>query len=394
VPAANEWTFLMGNRVCITDLSRFLPGDPVSNEDMERILGQVGDRPSRARRVILRQNGIRQRHYVLDSETGEVHYNNAQLTAEAVRRLNDGSFDPDSMDLLACGTSMADQLMPSHAVMVHGELGGAPCETVATSGICSAGILALKQAWLAVKAGEAKQAVATGSETASLMMRAAHFQGETSASDAEDVERRPELAFEKEFLRWMLSDGAGAMLLSDSPGDGPVNLWIDWIDSISHAGDMDTCMYAGAERSACGRLRGWREFDGAIALAAESVMVVKQDVRLLNEQVVTKTIDHSLPEVCRRRGLDVQDVDWFLPHMSSEYFRKPLQEGLARIGMSIPEERWFTNLATRGNTGAASIFIMLEELAHSGCLKSGERILCFVPESGRFTSCWMLLTVA
>jgi len=283
--------------------------------------------------------------------------------------------------------------MPSHAVMVHGELGNGPCETVSTSGICSAGILALKQAWLAVKSGEARQAVATGSETASLMMRAPHFEGEVAAK-AEALERRPELAFEKEFLRWMLSDGAGAMLLSDAPGDGPVNLWIDWIDSVSHAGDMDTCMYAGGEKTENGYLRGWREFAGVEALAAESVMAVKQDVRLLNDEVVRKTIDHTLPGVCERRGLDLASVDWFLPHMSSEYFRQPLRDGLARIGVSIPDERWYSNLAERGNTGAASIFIMLEELTASGRLKRGERLLCFVPESGRFTSCWMLLTVA
>jgi len=374
-----------------------MPGEAVSNEAMEKILGQVGERPSRARRVILRQNGIRQRHYVLDPETGKPRWNNAQLTAEAVRRLDPQVFDSGDMDLLACGTSMADQLMPSHAVMVHGELGFGPCETVSTSGICSAGILALKQAWLSVAAGEARQAVATGSETASLMMRSAHFQAEAQARAqdcAEEIARAPELAFEKEFLRWMLSDGAGAMLLSDRPGPGPVNLWIDWIDSVSHAGDMPVCMYAGAEKDAAGRLQGWREFDGPEALGRESVMAVKQDVRLLNEAVVKKTVDETLPQVCRRRGLSPDSVDWFLPHMSSEYFRRPLMEGMARVGVDIPQARWFTNLAERGNTGAASIFIMLEELAASGRLRPGEKILCFVPESGRFTSCWMQLTVA
>ncbi|MCP1727739.1 3-oxoacyl-[acyl-carrier-protein] synthase-3 [Natronospira proteinivora] len=385
------------NKVCITSLSRFMPGEAVTNDAMEKVLGQVGDRPSRARRVILRQNGIRRRHYVLDSENGEPRWNNAQLTAEAIRRLDGKVFDPEGMDLLACGTSMADQLMPSHAVMVHGELGAGPCETVSTSGICSAGILALKQAWLAVAVGEARQAVATGSETSSLMMRSAHFQAEAEAlaqERAEAVTQRPELAFEKEFLRWMLSDGAGAMLLSDRPGPGPVNLWIDWIDSTSHAGDMPVCMYAGAEKNKAGYLKGWREFGGPEALGRNSVMAVKQDVRLLNDEVVKKTVDETLPRVCARRGLDVSSVDWFLPHMSSEYFRGPLTEGMARVGTEIPQDRWFTNLAERGNTGAASIFIMLEELAASGQLESGQKILCFVPESGRFTSCWMQLTVA
>lgn len=385
----------MANKVCITRISRFLPGEAVANEQMESILGQVGDRPSRARRVILRQNGIRQRYYVLDPVYGAVRYNNAQLTAEAVRRLKGDSDTLEPFELLACGTSMADQLMPGHAVMVHGELGTPPCETVSTSGICSAGILALKQAWLAVKAGEVQHAVATGSETASLMMRAEHFQGEVEArAKAEALEQRPELAFEKEFLRWMLSDGAGAVMLSDRPGDGPVNLWIDWIDSLSHAGDMETCMYAGGEKTEDGRMRGWREFDGPEALAEDSVLAVKQDVRLLNEEVVRKTIDHTLPTIMRRRQLDPSEVDWFLPHMSSEYFRKPLMAGLERIGTPIPEERWFTNLSECGNTGAASMFIMLEGLVASGRLKRGERILCFVPESGRFTSCWMHLTVA
>ncbi|MEN8180748.1 MAG: 3-oxoacyl-[acyl-carrier-protein] synthase III C-terminal domain-containing protein, partial [Pseudomonadota bacterium] len=59
----------------------------------------------------------------------------------------------------------------------------------------------------------------------------------------------------------------------------------------------------------------------------------------------------------------------------------------------IPKERWFTNLETKGNTGAASIYIMLDELANSGRLKSGDKLLCFVPESGRFSSSFMLLSV-
>ena len=59
----------------------------------------------------------------------------------------------------------------------------------------------------------------------------------------------------------------------------------------------------------------------------------------------------------------------------------------------IPDERWFTNLYTKGNTGAASVFIMLEELFNSGKLQTGQKILCMVPESGRFVVSFMWLTV-
>ena len=58
----------------------------------------------------------------------------------------------------------------------------------------------------------------------------------------------------------------------------------------------------------------------------------------------------------------------------------------------FPQEKWFTNLHTKGNTGSASIYIMIDELLKSGRLQNGDRLLCFIPESGRFTGSLMHLT--
>jgi hypothetical protein len=58
----------------------------------------------------------------------------------------------------------------------------------------------------------------------------------------------------------------------------------------------------------------------------------------------------------------------------------------------IPEEKWFTNLYIRGNTGGASIYLMLKELLNSDKLQPGQKIFCFVPKSGRFTTVYMMLT--
>src|SRR5213080_2681142 len=97
---------------------------------MEGILGMVGGKPSRARRMILRSNGIETRHYVIDPKTGLPNYSNAQLAAEAARKLVGKGFTLDQIECLSCGTTMGDQTMPNHAVMVHGELGNPPCEVV------------------------------------------------------------------------------------------------------------------------------------------------------------------------------------------------------------------------------------------------------------------------
>ncbi len=373
-------------KVYITRSSVFLPNAPVDNDNIEKVLGMVGGRPSRARRIVLRNNGIRLRHYAIDPASGAATHNNAQLTAAAVRGLNIG----DAIDCLSTGTTMPDQLMPNHGVMVHGELGISPCEVVSTAGICLSGLTALKYAYMAVLCGQAKNAVATGSEQASAVLHARNFASESEHRVAE-LESNPEIAFEKDFLRWMLSDGAGAFLLQDQPAPAGLSLRIDWIDILSQAGAMETCMYAGGEKQQDGSLRGWKTYP-ADEWGRRSLFAIKQDVRLLNENIVRQTIGKILEKSLATRDLQADAVDWFLPHMSSEYFRQPLAEHMAALGFPVPQGKWFTNLHTKGNTGAASIYIMIDELFKSGRLKNGDRLLCFIPESGRFTGSLMHLT--
>ena len=340
--------------VYITRSAAALPNAPVENDAVEAILGQIGERPSRARRVVQRNNGIRRRYYAVDPATGEPSHSNARLTAQAIRGLAGNGFALEDIACLACGTSNADQLLPNHAVMVHGELGSPACEVVATAGVCLSGTTALKYGWMSVLSGCSRNAVVTGSEIASKVLRAKNYD-------------QAELTFEEDFLRWMLSDGAGALLLEPAPRRG-LNLRIEWLELLSYANELPTCMSMGADQ----RLR--------------------QDVRLLNEAVVEYTLVKPLQRVVAKRSLSADKVDWFLPHMSSEYFRRPVAEGLARAGLPVPQERWFTNLVSVGNIGAAAIYLMLDELLRSGRIRAGQRLLCFVPESGRFSSGFMYLT--
>jgi len=378
----------------ITDLATFLPNAPVTNENMEKILGMVHQLPSRTRKIILRNNRIETRHYAIDSQTGEATHTNAQLCAEAVRRLKPRQgFSLEEIRCLCCGTSSPDQMIPGHASMVHGELGHGPCEVMSASGVCISGMAALKYAWMTVAAGLAENAVATGSESAGTYMRS-RLCPPVRKTMAEQVEKAPQLSFEADFLRWMLSDGAGAAFLCPQPeGAAAISLRIDWIDILSFAHELETCMYAGAVKKADGRLLGWREQPSLSAAVDNETFLLKQDVKLLNREIVSVSVERTLPRLIEKYRMNAEEIDWFLPHYSSDYFRPRLYEHMENIGFSIPFERWFTNLSTKGNTGAASIYIILEELFHSGRLRKGDRLLCFVPESGRFSICYMHLTV-
>ncbi|MDU4300266.1 MAG: 3-oxoacyl-[acyl-carrier-protein] synthase III C-terminal domain-containing protein, partial [Eikenella corrodens] len=217
--------------VYIKRAAAFLPNPPVSNEQMEAVLGMTGDTPSRVRKMILRSNAITSRYYAIDPHTRRATHSNTELAALAVRGLLEQGLRADEIGSLACGTSYPDQILPGHAVMVHGLLPQIPpCEVVSTAGVCVAGMAAMKQ-----------------------------------------------------------------------------------------------------------------------------------DVKLLNENIVAYTVEKPLRYLIAKHGLQADKIDWFLPHYSSGFFRSKLADGLAAAGLPIAEEKWFTNLHYKGNTGSAAIYIILEE---------------------------------
>ena len=372
--------------VYITKASKYLPNDPIGNEQMESFLGLINQNASKARRIVLRNNGILKRYYALDAEGNPTH-SNAQLTALAVENLMGSDVTWDAIEVLSCGTSTPDVLLPSHSAMVHGLLGGHSVELNASSGVCNSGMNALKFGYLSVKSGNSTNAVCTGSERVSAWLRADKYENEVQL--LAELEVQPVIAFKKDFLRFMLSDGAGAFLLENKPREGA--LLIEWMDAYSYAHQLEACMYAGGDKLEDGSLKGWSEYT-AEAWLQESVFAIKQDVKLLNENILVKGAE-SMRATLHKHQLVAEDITYFLPHISSCYFKERLYEALKGVGIDIPLERWFINLPEVGNVGSASAYLMLEALMQSGKLKTGDTILLSVPESGRFSYSYAFLRV-
>ncbi|KQK26778.1 3-oxoacyl-ACP synthase [Chryseobacterium aquaticum] len=375
--------------VFITKASTYLPNEPVSNDEMESYLGLVNNTPSKARALILRNNKIKTRYYALDKE-GKPTHTNAQITAKAVEGLFDEQFKKEDMELLSCGTSSADQIQPSHSSMVHGELNiGKSVEINTSTGLCNSGMNALNYGFLNIKAGVKDNAVCVGSERMSAWMTADKFNHE--AENLKLLEERPIVAFKREFLRWMLSDGAGAFLLENKPRENETSLKIEWIDFYSYAHEIEACMYSGCEKQEDGSLKSWAEYPAEEWLN-QSIFALKQDTKILDKYILVKGAE-SLRSSFDKHQLDPKTVDHVLAHISSGYFKEGLKEEFANVGLDFPWEKWFYNLSEVGNIGAGSIFIAVEQLMNSGMLKKGEKILLCVPESGRFAYSCALLTV-
>jgi 3-oxoacyl-[acyl-carrier-protein] synthase-3 len=377
------------NQVYIVKTSSFLPNDPVSNNEMEEYLGLINDKPSKSKGIVLRNNGIKRRFYAINKD-GVATHTNSEMTALAVRGLFENQEDIKSVELLSCGTSSPDQMMPSHGVMVHGWLPeSTTMEVVSPSGVCCSGMHAFKYAYMAIKGGDIKTAVSTGSERLSRILRSEVFEDEIKKMN--ELEENPYIGFEKEFLRWMLSDGAAAFLLSDKKNEEGISLRVEWLEGVSYANIIEPCMYMASEKMADASLKSYMDYFPE-EMVAKSVLSIKQDVKLLSQYIVELGFD-KLKSICVKRGLDINEVDFFLPHMSSGFFKDKIAEKLEKNGMGILEEKWFTNLYTVGNVGAGSIYLMVDELFKSGKLKKGNKVLLAVPESSRFSYVFGLLTV-
>jgi len=373
--------------VYITKAAKYLPNEAVSNDEMEDYLGLINDTASKARRIILRNNKITNRYYAVD-KNGKSTHSNAELTRNAVAQLFDENFTDQDLEVLSCGTSSPDVLAPSHAAMVHGLLKNRSVELNSSMGICCSGMNALKYGFLSIKSGNSKNAICTGSEKVSTWLSSPKYNHEII--NLKNLEEQPIIAFKKDFLRWMLSDGAGAFLLENKPS-GEISLKIEWMEAYSYAFELETCMYAGGDKLENGEIQAWSDYNPEQWLT-ESVFAVKQDVKILDEFILPKGVE-SMSDAMAKHNITADQVDYFLPHVSSNFFVEGLKNGLNEKGIVLTDEKWFMNLLRVGNVGSASIYIALEELMYSGKLKKGDRILLSVPESGRFSFAYAYLTV-
>lgn len=373
--------------VYINKVAVFLPNKPVSNEEIEDYIGLIGGKPSRVRSIVLKQNGIKTRYYGLDKEH-KITHSNAQLAKEAVLGLFEENAVPSDITLLACGTSTPDQLLPSHTSMVHGELGNFPMEIFSSAGVCLTSLQALKICYSNILAGLHDNAVCVASELTSPALVSKFYDPEYEATH-DNPDKDPYMAFEKDFMRFMLSDGAGAVLLQDHP-EGDCSLKVEWVEMTSYANELPTCMFMASELEPNGRLKSWKEFSPE-EIKDRGVLVGKQDIRQLKKHAIKYWVDH-IETVLAKHNLNPEEVDYVLPHLSSMLFYDQVNDELIARGIALTKEKWFVNLPSVGNVGSAAIYVALEELMRTKGIKHRQKILLLVPESGRFSYGTVLLT--
>ena len=378
----------MQKEVFITTTAVYFPNSPIGNNQMEEYLGLISGSHSRVKNIVLRQNGIKQRFYAIDTNQTMTH-TNADLAAQSIYNLLAKHPLPmQDLELLACATASPDQILPSHASMVHGLLKNKPMEIYSSSGICLSCIQAFKIAYWSILSGEKRNAVCSCSELASAGLLSKNY--DLEYEKCANLGIKPYMALEKDFLRFMLSDGASAVLLQDNPGNEKA-LKVEWVEMTSFANELPTCMFMGAEKTENGELKSWKSFDSQ-DFENRSLFTVKQDIKLLEQKAVPYWAKH-IKYCFAKHNISPDTISYVLPHVSSMFFYDKIINELEQVGIGIDKSKWFTNLPEVGNIASAAIFAILDQFWKTHKLVPGEKILLLVPESGRFSYGTVLLSV-
>jgi len=371
----------MVDNVYINSIGTFLPGGGVANSEIENHLGLAGGNKSKNRAFVLRQNKIKTRYYALDNK-GKPQYNNADMATRSIEDAIDKSeISLHDITSLSTSTTIADQLLPGLASHVQANLGIGPIEISSMQSVCASFSMALKNAYMQVKTGEHKCAAVTGSEFASRYLKASFYE------NTDYFKENGSIPMGADFLRFTLSDGAGAAILENKKNEHGLSLAIKWIDIRSYSHQFDNCMSGGISSEG----EYWGDFSSPMEAEKNGALILFQDFNLL-KKMMPVWVSHYL-DLIDKGKIVVDDVDHVCCHYSAHSIKLEAQDLLKKTGSMIDEEKWFTNLYNKGNTGSASMLIMLEELLYSGDLKKGEHILCHVPESGRCLNSFIMLEV-
>ncbi len=351
----------------ITRTGSFLPGEKIDNASLPSFMGEL-DGEADVRRKILRMNGIKSRHYALDPAQNPTHdvYELAALAAEAC--LGSGTHE---ISHLSAGSTNTPWVGPGISSLLHDRLAekglvSGALEINSNSGICSSSAQALVNSSRAIRSGDHRRSLCIGVEQPSAILKSSFIQ---PPDDRHLHLEKPTESkwFMSVFLRSMLSDGAGAFLLESEPNPAGISYRINWTHSRSFAHAAPLCM----------------------SLESRSLLL-SQDVSILANHLAP-CVREAISGAMASNDDHLSAYQIILPHLSSLYFKNLMLGAISEMGGGESIPHW-TNLETAGNTGAASIFIMLDEFTRTRPPADGDRILLFVPESGQFNFVLISLT--
>lgn len=364
---------MKSKHVEILGTGSFLPGDPVPCDRVEDVLGRITQAPGNIIKFVdnvgpdvLAKNGVEKRHFAVDPETHNMTHTFSSLAEEAARSaLRMAELDPSDIDLVIMACPSYDMSTPPTSTLLQDRLGIETCAEMEIHSNCAGTGKAVQVAFDALRTGRYRKALVCYSQLSSLYLRACYFNqasmGKVNAA-----------------LRWILADGAGALILgaSEEPNGRPeiLDTFVESVGGTQQPGmvaggaaaDLTNADYQIPELYAAGKHHLWQDFSAVNNKAAPLLLagLVRFTAKM---QMDSATVNHYIVSIPTLK-------------LYSEHIPKFLEQ------LRITEERIQFRCGRIGYVGGAATLIHLDQMARAGEIKRGQTVIVHAVESSKWMS--------
>ncbi len=331
--------------ITIVGSGRYLPGDPYTNHDLARLMDTSDE-------WIQQRTGIQRRHFCPEGQgVSDLAVPAAQLALESAGRT------AKDLDYIIFNTMTPDHILPGSGPLLGAKLGcpGTPALDVRTQ--CAAMIYSLQLADALLKTDGIDTILVVGAEAHAGFMPWREWDvlegtGKASAADYERATRHRDFAV-------IFGDGAGALVVERGETPGAGLLAVDLHSDGRYSDDLRIDV-------------GFRRRPYLTsAMVDDSDFIPRMNGREVFRHAVSK-LPQTVRAACDRAHVTLEEVDWFIAHQANDRINRVVRE---RLG--VPVEKVPSNILNYGNTSAATIPILVDEMRRDGRLQAGQ-LVCFL----------------
>ncbi|MEM9192225.1 MAG: beta-ketoacyl-ACP synthase III [Myxococcota bacterium] len=333
--------------ITIVGSGRYLPGPPVKNSQLERVMDTDDE-------WIRQRTGIEQRHFAPEGSGC------SDLAYEASKKaIANAGLQPEDIDYILFGTMTPDYFFPGSGGLLGAKLGipGVPALDIRQQ--CAAMIYGFQVAQGLLASGAAKTILLVGAEAHAGFMPWHDWDLVYSDEDRKLPPHEYDRATRHRGLAVIFGDGAGALVLRQHEAAGH--------------GLLGTKVHTdGSKAEQLNIPAGFRQRPYLThSTLEEELHIPRMKGRDLFKNAVTK-LPRVVRELCAEKEITLEDIDLFVAHQANDRINNAVRQAL-----KVPVEKVPSNIARYGNTSGATIPILLDELFQDGTLKPG-MLLCFL----------------
>jgi 3-oxoacyl-[acyl-carrier-protein] synthase III len=362
--------------VRVAGTGSFLPGRPLTIDEVDGVLGELTEAPKKLQEWLRRMKGLMQQlleveryHYAIDPATRAFTEDNISMSVKAAKNaLEMAGMKAEEIEFIAYGSAHQDQ-MPTASVRIQEALGIDRCGEVSVHANCTSAYKALLIAHELILSGRYRNALVLSSGMSSSELRAEYY-------------NQPVVKKEELFLRYFLSDGAGALVLTAGDNDRQ-GLFLRSTYMESAGGNKPSAMKNN-------RPAYWMNPREEYELGYHHLAQMFQDELSRHFHETDGSIFlHGMKRFLQKYPADLSHLKFFQVNFPSRHIAEMIIEECAELG--ITKDKLYTKMSGLGYSGPPMAFISLDNIMREEKLEHGELILSFVTEVSKFMQAGYLM---